>query len=49
MEMSDCQDLIASCNMLSPEILEIVRMRVYVAKLQERRDMGWSPLLAEIR
>lgn len=32
-EMSERQDLVAFCHMFTPEIFEIIRMRVYAAKL----------------
>lgn len=46
--MSEHQDLVALCHMLPIEIVEIIRKKVNAAKLQEWRDMGWQPVLAEI-
>lgn len=47
--MPEHQDLVTLCHMLPAELLENVREKVYVAKLQDRLDIGWGPVLKEIR
>ena len=47
--MPESQDLVALCGMLPPEVLEIIRKKVYERKAQDRCDIGWKPILECIK